>query len=208
MSQDTPSLESALQELDAAALDESFLTRLEACALDTWTTLTPEETRLEEQLRSIAPDKLPDALIDSLEATVKSIPFPGNDEKIVHFPNTKKPPRHRSRNTWWSAAAVALIGAMTAVFIPHDQEAPKTADSQPAPIIKTAPAGGRLVPATFNRRLKETHDEGVIWQAHDQPKQVLKVTYIDRTTLKDEHGRIHQIEQPRVEYYVIPAKTD
>jgi hypothetical protein len=37
---------------------------------------------------------------------------------------------------------------------------------------------------------------------------VLKFTYQDCATLRDDKGRTYQVEQPRVEYLLVPAKTD
>ena len=65
-----------------------------------------------------------------------------------------------------------------------------------------------LVPAGFNRGLSEASDEGVVWQANDQPHRVVKVVYIDKVTMKDGNGRTYQMERPRVEYILVPAKID
>jgi hypothetical protein len=65
-----------------------------------------------------------------------------------------------------------------------------------------------LVPAGFDRGLSEASDEGVVWQSANRPHRVLKVVYQERVTLKDSAGRTYQVEQPRVEYILVPAKTD
>ncbi|MCX6866861.1 MAG: hypothetical protein NTV46_11725, partial [Verrucomicrobia bacterium] len=65
-----------------------------------------------------------------------------------------------------------------------------------------------LIPAGITRGLSEARDEGVIWQANDQPHRVLKIIYMDRVTLKDTTGQTYQVDQPRVEYILVPAKTD
>lgn len=209
MPQETSSLESDLRRLRAAAPDESFLARLEACAENTWTDLTPGEIRFEHRLREITPANLPPALMASLEATLRGIPFP-RDEKIVIFPqpSTAAP---RPRRAWWgAAAAVALTGAVTALLIPPNPGTGNIA-AAPPPIRVTQPAASNhadLIPAGFRRGISEARDEGVIWQSNNQPHRVLKVVYMERVTLKDPQGRTYQVEQPRVEYILVPAKID
>ena len=211
MPQETSSLESDLRRLRAAAPDESFLARLEACAENTWADLTPGEIRFEKRLREITPANLPPALMASLEATLRGIPFP-RDEKIVIFPQpSAAAPRHR-RGWWGAAAAVALTGAVTALLIPTSPGPGKIAAAPPPPPTRvTQPAATNpadLIPAGFRRGLSEARDEGVIWQSNDQPHRVRKVVYMERVTLKDPQGRTYQVEQPRVEYILVPAKID
>jgi hypothetical protein len=208
MSLDPSALESELRQLRAAALDEALLARIEACAANTWTTPDPEEIRFEQQLLATAPAKLPPALMASLESILRDVPFP-NTETIVRFPAPQAPaPRHH--RAWWSAAAaVALTGAITALLVPTRQNPAKLA-AAPAGNHATAPAGtsDKFIPAGFNRGLTEARDEGVVWQSNTQPHRVLKVVYTDSVTLKDAAGRHYQLEQPRVEYILVPAKSD
>jgi hypothetical protein len=208
MSPDPSSLESELRQLRAAALDEALLARLEACTANTWTTLDPEQIRFEQQLLAIAPVKLPPTLMASLEASLHDLPFP-NTQNIVPFPTPQAhTPRHH--RAWWSAAAaVALTGALTALLVPIHPHPAKLAGA-PAGTHPTAPARSSApsIPAGFNRSLTEARDEGVVWQSNTQPHRVLKVIYADRVTLKDASGRNYQLEQPRVEYILVPANSD
>lgn len=211
MSLDPSSLESELRQLRAAALNEALLARLEACAANTWTTLGPEEIRFEQQLLAIAPAKPPPALMASLETTLRDVSFP-HAQNIVRLPTPQSPtPRHH--RAWWSAAAaVALTGAITALLVPTRQN-PANLAGAPAGRHTTSPArtaktSDPFIPAGFNRGLTEARDEGVVWQANTQPHRVLKVVYTERVTLKDAAGRNYQIEQPRVEYILVPAKSD
>ena len=211
MSPDLSSLESDLRHLRPAALDESLLARLEACTRDAWTEPEPAEVRFDRHLQQIAPAPLPFTLMAALDATLRDVPFPGAGN-IVAFPQApaSTPQHHRS---WWrTAAAVAFIGAVSALFMPARHHPAKIAAHPPAShsahsAISPA-AGNHLVPAGFNRSLAETRDEGVIWQANQQPHRVLKVVYMDRVTLKDSTGRTYQVEQPRVEYILVPATAD
>ena len=202
-------METDLRRLRAAGLDEALLDRLDACTDATWTELKPEEIRFERQLLEIAPAKLPPALMASLEAKLQGVPF-STDQTIVRFPlNTAAAPQRHQRGWWAAAAAVALTGAVTALLIPTGQGPEKLADTKQTRIYPNpSPTGGELVPAGYNSDLSEASDQGVVWNANRQPHRVVKVVYMDRVTLKDASGRTYQVEQPRVEYILVPTKTD
>ncbi len=208
MSFDPSSTENDLRQLRAAALDEALLARLEACADGTWTRLDPVELEFEQRLRGIAPARIPDSLMASLESAVAGVPFAREAPKIVRFPEREAKTSRQSRVWWSAAAAVALFGGLAGLLVPFGKSGKDIADAHPsAPSIRSTPPT-QLVPAGFNRGLKEASDEGVIWQSSQQPHRVLKVVYQDRVTLKDASGHTYQVERPRVEYIIIPAKTD
>lgn len=210
MTPDQPSLEADLRELHAAALDEALLSRLEAAADGTLTQLSHEEIRFEAFLRGTSPARLSPDFLVKLEIIVHEAPFSVN-EKILLFPKAGTAPgTRRSRPMWGAAAAVALIGAVSALMIPAGK-APANLARQaapPSPPVTSAAANGNFVPAGFNRGLSEVHDEGVVWKSNNQPHSVVRVVYKDKITLKDASGRTFQVEQPRVEYMLVPAKTD
>ena len=209
MTPDHPSLEAELRDLKAVGLDESFLTRLEASADGTWTGLTYQEIRFEESLRVNSATRLPTDFMAELERIVAKAPFPA-DVNIVPFPTlTTPPPLRRHRPMWGAAAAVAIIGAATALLVPTDT----TPVSHERPVAAAAPSAAdstsrNFVPAGFNTNLSEVHDEGVIWKSNNQPHSVVRMVYKDQVTLKDANGRTVQVEQPRIEYMLVPAKTD
>lgn len=214
MSHDPTSLEQDLRDLRAATLDDAFLHRLESAADGTLEQLTREEIRFEEFLRAKPAARLAPDFMAELEAAVSGVPFPIND-KIVLFPKAAPAPAaRRNRPMWSAAAAVALIGAATALLMPggkpvgniadQDQKTPPSAVSSPA---LPANASANLVPASFNRGLSEVHDEGVVYKAN-QPHSVVRVVYTDRVTLKHPDGRTYQVEQPKVKYVLVPARTD
>ena len=209
MTHDPPSLEVQLRELQASALDEALLSRLEAAADGTLTALSHEEIRFEAVLRKTSPAGLSADFLAQLEAIVHEVPFAVN-EKIVLFPkaNTAVHAR-RQRPLWGAAAAVALIGATTALLMP----AGKTSDKLVSQVTQVSspvarPANGNFVPASFNRGVSEVHDEGVVWKSNNQPHSLVRVVYKDMITVRDKQGRTFQVEQPRVEYMLVPAKTN
>jgi hypothetical protein len=208
MSSDSSSIENHLRQLRAAALDEELLARLEACADGTWTRLDPVEQEFEQRLRGIAPARMPSSLMASLEAAVAGVPFAKEAPKIVSFPEREAKASRQTRVWWSAAAAVALFGGLAGLLVPYGKSGKNIADAHPStPSIRSAPPT-QLIPAGFNRGLKEASDEGVIWQSSKQPHRVLKVVYQDRVTLKDPSGHTYQVEQPRVEYIFVPAKND
>ncbi len=209
MTPDQTSLEADLHHLNTAALDEALLLRLEAAAEDTLTRLDPEEVRFETKLRATLPAGLSADFLAKLEAIVHEVPFAVN-EKIVLFPKAGGSTQARRQRPFWAAAAaVALIGAASALLVPRVKPpaniAGRTAPASP-PVGRSGT--GSFLPASFNRGLSEVHDEGVVWQSDKQARSLVRVIYQDKITLTDENGRTFQVEQPRVVYMLVPAKTD
>lgn len=209
MSNDLSSIENELRQLEAAGLDASLLERLEACAEGSWTNLDPLEIHMERRLSAIAPAALSAPLMERLEATLSAVPFPPAVPKIVSFPGHPPAAKRPQRHWWGAAAAVALFGGLAGWLVPHDPAGKSVVAAIPTKPEALAPfAKTELVPAGFNRGLSQASDEGIILQSDNQPHRVLKVVYQDRVTLKDAEGRTYQVEQPRVEYILVPAKTN
>ncbi|NQX02892.1 hypothetical protein HQ447_19720, partial [bacterium] len=164
MTPDERSLEAELHQLRAVALDESFLSRLDAVAAGTSLELTAQEVRFEESLRRLPAAPLGADFMAELEKIVRSAPFV-TQPKIVPFPAAVAAPARRQRPIWGAAAAVALIGAVTALLMPSAKP-PASPPRQMAAARPTPPttATGNFIPASFNRDLSEVHDEGVIWK--------------------------------------------
>ncbi len=209
MTHDPLSLEATLHDLQATMLDEAFLTRLEAAVDETLMQLSREEIRFEEFLREMKPAELTSDFIAQLEKVVHEIPF-AVDEKIVLFPKANRSPSvHNSRPMWAAAAAVALIGGLTALMIPtHKPSRSIAIRTTQDPALATNTASGNFVPASFNSGISEVHDEGIVWNTKTQPHSVVRMVYKDSITLKDKIGRTFQVEQPRIEYILVPANTD
>ncbi len=209
MKTDPSLLEEKLRKLQAAPLDEALLERLEASADGTWTELSPQEIRVESFLREVSPARLPADFLASLVSITDGVQFPV-DQKVIIFPNTNIYPGKRGhRSMWGAAAAVAIIGAISALLIPtgsHSNHSSQVANRIQPPLSSNKT--GNFVPASFNRGLSEVHDEGVVWKSNNAPHRVMRVVYMDHVTLKDANGRTMEVEQPRVEYMLVPAKTD
>jgi hypothetical protein len=205
--------EQQLANLQPGKLDEDFMSRLLASTEGSLTELTAEELQFENQLRAFCPRKFSASVDASLVKILNDTPF-HVDEKIVLFHrSTSQVGRSATpfrRLNIAAAAAVALLGALTAWITPgQDNETANMPSSGPLnkPAI-TSPATNAFAPAGFNRNLSDTHDEGVIWNGANRPHRVLRFTYMDRVTLKNEKGELIQVEQPREEYVILPEKID
>jgi hypothetical protein len=210
MTSETADLEAKLLALRPGALDDDLLARLEACAADTLSELSPAELRFESELRATRPSALSPEMLASFENILRKAPFPTELEKIVPFPKIPLAPASpRKQPLWAAAAAVAVIGALSALMIPASKKTQEVAQKSPA-IAAPSPVAtpGDFVPATFNRGLSEVHDEGIIWRNNSQPHSLVRVVYKDQVTLSDANGRTLLVEQPRVEYMLVPAKTE
>lgn len=209
-------LEAKLGALRPSPLDGLLLARLEDAANGSLTTLGTAEAQLEISLRRIQPTKLPPAFMAALEATLGAAATV--EPSIIPFPNpangTAGATRHDHRAMLSAAAAVALLGAAAALFTPgkSPQQTSVAADhSQQASPPTSAPASPlsqNFVPAAFNTGLSQASDEGVLWQAKDQPRRVVKVIYWDRVTFVNPQGNKIECETPRVEYILVPEKID
>lgn len=209
MTPDQTSLEAELRALRAVALDDSFMQRLEAAADGTLEQLTPAELRFEQQLKASSPSRLSSDFMAELEAIVRDVPFP-KDEKILLFPKGGPTPQVRKQRPIWSAAAaVALIGAATALLMPDGKQPASrhTASTLQPMALSAGASSGNFVPASFNRGVSEVHDEGVVWK-ENQPHTMVRVVYKELVTLTDKKGRTFQVEQPKVKWVLIPAKAD
>ena len=209
MSSEHSSLENELRNLRATAIDARLAERLQNCVQGTWTRLDLAEQALESRLRAIAPAGPSPALRSRLEDILAAASAPP-EETIVPLPAPR-------RNFRWSAAAavVALCGALAALLVPMNGSGPRetttAASPAPAATTRTAPAthaDGNLIAAGYSSDLSEASDQGVVWQDKTRPHRVVRVVYMDHITLKDKDGRTYVIEKPRVEYVLVPTRTD
>jgi hypothetical protein len=207
MTSDITSLESQLGRLRPSAPSAALLDRLEACAAGVWQQSTRIEQAAAESLAAHAPAPLPAALAESLLATLSKAEFP-QESKIVPFP-AKDASDRRAKPAWLSAVAlVALCGVLTALLVPVSEKPTTVAAAPTAPATSAKANKSELLPAGFRRGLSEASDEGVVWQSPNSAHRVLRVVYKDTVTMRDNNGRIYQIEEPRVEYILVPAKID
>jgi len=205
-------IEAASAPVDAVdASFESMLTARTPSAmppglLDRFSSLVevavPVDAEFEASLALIQPARLPASVLDGAVSLADSpvVPLPA-PERVIPF------------RRFAAAAAIALVGAAAALV------APIGGISSPAPVADNAPTSGTaaprlspadarsFVPAGHQRGLSDASDEGVVWK-NDQPHRVLRIVYQDTITLTNEAGEIVELEQPRVEYILVPEKMD
>ena len=206
MNHDLHDLESSLAGLRPTGADSALLARLESAAEGTLTEMTAAELRLESTLRGHRPLTLPAEFFASLENVLASTPFPVG-EKIVMFTKGNVAPKNIRRfRPMLAAAAVALLGAATALLVPPGVTGTKsgggvTSTSPPRPLV------GSFVPASYGNHVQTASDEGVVWQ-ENRPHRVVRVVYNERASFINSDGKRVEVEQPRVEYILVPEKID
>lgn len=212
MANEHTEIEQRLQDLQPDALGNALIDRLEGCVHGSWIASTAAERAFECELREhISPCSLSPAFAARLENILSATPFPGS-QKVISFP--ERPATRKTRRLAAIAAAVAFAGALCAWFIPggaqnsNHMAANDTAPvaAMPSPIVPAS--SSNLVPASYNSNLSTTNDEGVLWDQEGQPHKMIKLTYTERITLKDNNGKSHAFLRPRVEYVLVPTNID
>jgi len=208
MDPNTPNpVEEQLGSQQAAGLDDSLLARLESAADGSLLELSVLELQFEAELRGIRPRTLRPSLLDGLESKAEKVPFPV-ESRVLPFPGHQAVRTTKQRNWLPVAAAVALLGAISALLIePRTQPATADGSPVPAPSLGSPADPSKVVPAEFSRNFSAAEDAGIIWSDNHQPSRVLKVVYTERVTMKREDGTSYQVEQPRVEYYLVPTDS-
>lgn len=215
MNPELSKLETELAGLHPAKLDESLGRRLEA-ALAGELGETPEELRgVEAELSGLGPAELPGPLSATLEGLLSEVRFPG-DPKVVPFPGAAPAARpggeapRRTRRPWLAAAAaVALAGGLTALFVGPGDKAPSMVTSPDMGSSADIPVDGRkFVPASFGSDVSNAEDLGLVWSAQGEPMRVIRVVYEDEAEFSNSSGERLLMSAPRVEHIMIPEQID
>lgn len=206
-------IEAELRGLQPSALGDDLLDRLEAVTDGSLTSLSEADLHFEQSLRAFSPAGLSGDFLARLEDAVSGVPFPAT-EKIVLFPKTA--PLHKTKTRpsyrpWAAAAAVALIGGISALLIPQGGS-PRTgtiarqAPANPLP-SQSIPYSGNIAPASTNTR-GDVQDMGISWHDANQPHRVLRLNVTRKVVVRNADGSVMEIEQPQPEYIMIPEKMD
>jgi len=203
MENENPFMEADLQAFAPCKIDDAFLTRIESCVVGTWVELTDEEAAFENQLRTISPARFDNAQLDALEAACLDT-TPSQPSVIIAMPDPKSLWTSRS---WLAAAAIiALLGAVTALLLPPSIEKPPVTANNGSASTPKLPLNN-FTPASYNRNLNEARSQGVIWR-DSEPQRIIRVVYTERVTLNNSKGETVEVERPRIEYILLPAKVD
>jgi len=200
-------LEHRLSAMRPAAPDEGLLSRLEDAMEDRLALPVVEDARFEAMVRGAHPVKIPAELMASLESIVSSTPFP-LDDNIVLFTKGSATPRFQRRfRPIAAAAAVACLGAMAALFMPTTPRENAVVENHPSAQTKHPISPPGYVPASFGRNVEDASDEGVVLK-DGKPHRVMKIVYKEKGSFINAEGRKVEVEQPRVEYILVPEKGD
>jgi len=197
MNREDVTLEEAMRELAPKRLDASLFGRLHAALDGASAPVDSVDATIEAMLTRHRPAPLPDALkhrlADAISPKVVAMPMRG---RVIPF------------RRYAAAAAIALAGAVAALLAPiGDNQVVATTDTEPPSAVIPLADARAFVPAGYARGLSEARDEGVVWK-DNEPHRVLRIVYLDTITLRNEAGEIVEVEQPRVEYIVVPKKID
>ena len=201
-------IEDALKGLRPATLEPACMDRLLAAVEGRLQAGDPSLAAIGQRLARMTPLAASPASADRMLTTVSEVPFPV-DEKVVLFPGTARPAEtSQSRRPWYAAAAaVAVAGAFSALMVDRPE------GMKSGGMAGKAPAGSALqpsgfVPAAVGSGVEAASDEGVMWTPDGKPHRMVRVIYMDRVKYQNEHGKIIEVERPRVEYLMVPEKID
>ena len=208
-------LEDTLKAMRPASPDAACLDRLLAAVEGRLQSSSVSISGIESRLAAMQPVALSAAASARMLETVSRVPFPVG-ENVVLFPGASKSSSKAaaSRSPWYAAAAaVAVAGAFSALMVGGGSGVKRGITAGPlaekeSDVGRTAPKGGNIVSASRNSGLQDASDQGVRWTKEGKPMRVVRVIYRDRVKMKNGRGEIIEVEQPRVEYLMVPEKID
>ncbi len=216
MSHDDATYEDALCRIRPCRLDAPLTRRLMVAIEDASATDREMDHAFEASIAVAKPAALPAGLKSRLSALA---------DPVVGSMPTAEPARVMPIRRYAAAAAVAAVGAALALFAPiggddgraqltgaNGDMTDDTALSSIAVDATRVDPGPAMdprsfVPAAYQRGLSDARDEGVVWR-DNAAHRVLRIVYMDTITLRNEAGETVEVEQPRVEYIVVPKKVD
>ena len=163
--------------------------------------------KFEEELERLCPVAMPDGLIARMEAAMDGWQEePVEEENVVPFPSQEEESPGASRRGFWAAAAaVAILGALAALFVPTDQGGDRRT-------ARNANESG-FTPASFSpvgasRNILAASDEGFVMTKDAIPHRAVRVEYMDQIEFTNDQGERLQVEAPRVRIVLIPVQVD
>ena len=165
--------------------------------------MNDELLQLETELAALRPARMPSRLLARIDAGVAALPD-ATTAKLVPFPIEPRrvAARPTARAGWWAAAAaVALLGSVAALMAPS-RSTPATDD----PLVVVPSVTSHFVPADTRAGVREVADQGIVRTNEQQAFRRVRVVYLEHVTLVNERGEKIVIEQPRVEYLLVPEE--
>jgi len=198
-------------------------------------------TDLEVHLDGLSPALMSDELLTRMsEAMDRWQEQDTAAEKVVPFQKANhQPTRHFfSRGMLSAAAAVAVMGAVTALVMPRMSNSPDgetlaaggAAPTQLSEGFDNSAFGGHaasnrvlsgtklsnpaVAPANWvksapvSHKVTSTRDSGVIYSADNTPHRCIRIDYIDKIKVRNNEGCEIEIKKPGVNYMLIPVETN
>ena len=171
-------------------------------------TSDPELLELEEGLRMLSPNGMPDDLIARLDQAMQrwheSVPV---EEKVISMH-----PPEPVVSGWFglrSVAAVGILGAAMAFLWNGGKPAEDLAGAPRIPVL----TNGAVNPAAFVSRdakasVVSANDHGVVWTKNGQAVRCLEVEVKNSLEFVNEDGDLLIIERPNREVRFVPVKFD
>lgn len=212
-------LESRLAGMCPSAPDAALLDCVELAAASDLLHLTPIEAALERRLHAFRPAQVPNRVAVVFLATVGDMEFP-KERNLIPFPGKAAPLtnqcRHPRKRMYAAAAAVALLGGLSALLIPIHGNTNAFAKNNNPPRTPNPPVTSQItqgtrqgfVPASFGRGVADVKENGVVWDKAGRPCRVVRVIYMDYATMVNYKGERVKTVQPRIEYLLVPEKMD
>ena len=234
-------LEEQLEGLVPASISTGLHARLE-CSIkgdEDHATATIEcFEELEVHLQHLAPATMPTDMINRMARAMdhwhEQLPI---EQKLVAFAEAKeakeaKEVKTRRRRPYGmgmlsAVAAVALLGAITALMIPGGfkdatpavssslsalnttQNLPPAASETPLISANAVPSthAGRLLQDSLTHKVTNSSDQGVVLSGDNVPHRCIRVEYIDRVMVERADGRRVMLSRPGVKYVLYPVET-
>ncbi len=178
---DLKELEKHLAELSPTSLSEDMLSRMED-AMTSWEIHLPVEEKI--------------------------IPFQPISENIAEEQPEQKVNNKSHFPVWSAAAAVALMGAVGAVFM---QDTTTGDNNAPIAFNQATPNSSEItaasLPKHFSHNLTNASNAGITYAGNDQPYKVIKIEYTKDVTSKDKAGKETTRKEPTFEFILLPVEA-
>ena len=187
--------------------------------------MDPELQKMEAELESMCPGRMPEGMISRMEAAMegwKDVSWQDGESKVVPFPHAEDmtaPQVERSgRSLWAAVAGMALLGAVAGMVLIPEQLPSGTASNRPANEGSTQASAMaldpeavqtiELAPKTAKRTIVDASKRNVIIPNGSIPLRLMRVELVDRVMFSGPGGEEFHLEVPSVNYRVVPAPTD
>lgn len=187
-----------------------------------------ELNELELHLGQLSPASMPDDMLNRMSQAMDhwNEDFQAPDNLIPIGGEQRHSPPVWNRSAWAAAAAVAILGAVTALLIPRIEPsntnvasagggADLTSNNQnfySPPIVNSDLESNSPVMLVTSNALSHNvtgaSDRGVILTDDDRAMRCIRVDYIDRIMGVDSDGREIEIKAPGIDYMLIPVETN